>query len=765
MASVDNDERKRRKALTLAEREQQLALSDGMYGGQGDEDDDEAINLREYWQVIMRHKLTIFIFTMIALAASAIATSLQTPIYRSSAKIQIDREAARVLEYDGVTPREAAYSYDFYETQYELLKSRTLAKRVVDQLGLESSRQFMGKEQPSFFKDLKASLRALLSGEDTTARAAEETDSGPQKGLENLLLGNLTISPIKDSRLVVIHYDSPNPDLAAKVVNALAKSFINMSLERRFEASSYAKTFLADRIKQVRANLEDSERALVEYAGEREIIDFEQKQSVLMQKVEAVNAKLIEVEAERIEAESTFQEMNENRGLGMARVLDSPVIQTYKEALAELESEYEQNLRIYKPAYPKMVQLRGQIEELEKTIDEEVANIQAGLKGAYRASLREEAMLKSRMADLKSQVLELQRKSTDYQALKRDVETNRELYDGLLQRIKEVGVASGVGTNNISIIDPGEVPGAAYKPNMRRNLQMALIVGLVGGIGLAFLFEHLDDTVKSSADLEKLTGLPVLGVIPEISLQGEKGDSVAMYAYEQPKSALAEAYRSCRTALSFSTASGTPDILHISSSVASEGKTTTALSLALTFAQAGSNVLLIDADLRNPSLHKEFEADNEAGLTNYLAGDHRPSQVIQKSPVKGLYLLPTGPLPPNPAELLGSGKMLDLLTTAAKRFDLVLVDGPPTLGLADSLILANVADATIMVVDAGVTRTGSLTGSLQRLRQARANVIGAVLTKFGQGRTGYGYDYHYSYNYYSYAADDADEAPARRLAS
>lgn len=765
MESRDYEERKRRRALTLSERERQVALYDSMTGGPMDDEDDDAINLRDYWLVITRHKFTIIIFTVIALAAAAIATSLQTPIYRSSAKIQIDREAARVLEYDGVTPREAAYSYDFYETQYQLLKSRTLAKRVVDQLGLESSKQFMGKEQPSFFKELKAFLRSLLAGEEATGTDSAKEDSTPQKGLEGLLLASLDISPIKDSRLVVIHYDSPNPDLAAKVVNTLAKSFINMSLERRFEASSYAKTFLADRIKQVRANLEDSERRLVEYAGEREIIDFEQKQGVLMQKVEAINGKLIEVESERIEAESVFQEMQENSGLGMAQVLNSPVIQSYKESLAELESEYEQNLRIYKPAYPRMVQLKGQIDEVQRTIDEEVANIQAGLKGTYRASLRKEAMLKSRMADLKSQVLELQRKSTDYQALKRDVETNRKLYDGLLQRIKEVGVAAGVGTNNISIIDPGEVPGSAYKPNMRRNLQLALIVGLMGGIGLAFLFEHLDDTVKSSADLERLTGLPVLGVIPEVSMQNQEGESVAMYAYDQPKSALAEAYRSCRTALSFSTASGTPDILHVTSSVAGEGKTTTALSLALTFVQASSNVLLIDADLRNPSLHKELDLSNDTGLTNYLAGDHRPSQVIQKGPAKGLYLLPTGPLPPNPAELLGSGKMLDLLTSAAKRFDMVVVDGPPTLGLADALILANMSVATIMVVDAGVTRTGSLTGSLQRLRQARANVIGGVLTKYGQGRSGYGYDYHYSYNYYNYAADDVDEAPAKQLAS
>lgn len=752
MPPADNRIKRFRHALALSEEERELSLYDPMQGSRFDEDE-EGLNLKQYWTVIVRHKFTIILFTLIALVASAIATSLQTPIYRSSVKLQIDRETARIVNFEGVTPREAAYSYDFYETQYQLLKSRGLARRVVEQLGLESSDQFRAEEKSSFFRELSRFFSA-----DSNRDTGDPGAASDSKGLENLLLANLTVSPIKNSRLAVVSYDSPNPELAAKVVNALAKSFIDTTMERRFENSSYAKTFLSDRIKQVRANLEESERKLVEYAGERAIVDMDSKQSILMQKLEALNKRLTEVEAERIKAESTFQEMKATGAQGFDRISDSDVIQAYKERLAELEGEYEDNLRVFKPAYPKMQRLQGQIKELKRKIGEESSDIQSSIKSGYQAAVREQAMLQSRMADIKGQILDLQRKSTDYQALKRDVETNRELYDGLLQRIKEVGVAAGVGANNISIIDKGEVPGAAFKPNLRKNLQIALIIGLLGGIGLAFLFEHLDDTIKSSAELEKLAEMPVLGVIPELHLKDD-AESLALKTYEEPKSAIAEAYRSCRTALSFSSPSGSPKILHITSSIAGEGKTTSAISLALAYVQAGANVLLVDADLRNPSLHNELSLSNETGLTNYLVGGHKAGELVQEAVVEGLYVLTTGPLPPNPAELLGSGRMMEFLQTAEEKFDLVVIDGPPVLGLADALILANMSNATIVVVDAGVTRAGALKGAVRRLRQARANVLGALLVKYGQGRSGYGYDYEYDYNYYSYAADDAEDQP------
>lgn len=450
---------------------------------------------------------------------------------------------------------------------------------------------------------------------------------------------------------------------------------------------------------------------------------------------------------------------------GSLHVLESDIISQHKQKLALLETEYKEKSKIYKPAYPTMVQLQEKIDEVKGDIKEEIQNIKTSVLTRYKAAVREEAMLQARVSEIKAEILDMQSRSTDYQTLKRDVETNGELYDGLLQRMREVGVASGIGTNNISVVDKAEVAQAPFKPNLKKNLMIALVLGLFGGIGLAFLFDHLDDTIKSGDDLEKLTGLAVLGIIPEVNKQKDRVESVALMSVEDPTSNVAEAYRSIRTALTFASATGSPKVLQVTSSAAGEGKTTTALSMAIAYTQAGSKVLMVDCDLRNPTLHKELNLANDVGLTNYLAAGFKPSDVVQKATISNLWVLPTGPIPPNPAELLSSGKMLDFVTTAAGRFDMVIIDSPPVLGLADALVIASMAEATMLVVDAGVTRTGSIEGSLKRLRRTRANVIGTVLTKYGQGSSGYGYDYQYSYNYYGYGNTDESAATDKRLAS
>ncbi len=749
---TERDAEDRGRQLAPARDEHRLAVFEGGIPPQRLEDDDDSVNLRDYWQVLVRRRWTVIYFFLFVVAAAVVATFLMTPVYRSTLVMQIEREAAKVVEFQDVTPDESGSdARDFYQTQYQLLQSRALANRVIGELDLAANPAFMEADGRSI-------IGALVNG---IAGGSSDDGGGDGRGrapdLEQRFLANLTVEPVRNSRLVRLHFDSTDPALAAKVVNSLAKNFINTTLERRFDASSYAKNFLAERIKQVRANLEDSEQALAVYAQEREIIDLDEKQGFLLQKIKDLNLKLVDAEAERIKEESEYREMQATKGLGHIRILDDPVIQRYKETLANLEAEYQQNLRVFKPAYPTMEKLQGQIGEIKKKIREEVANVQAAVTANYRAAVKEEAMIQAKMAELKSEILDLQTKSTDYQALKRDVTTNRKLYDGLLQRMKEVGVSAGIGTNNISVVDAGEVPRLPHKPSLQKNIILAIVVGLFGGIGLAFLFEHLDDSIKSAQDLETRLGMAVLGIVPETRNYAEKAETVALLTHREPKSAVAEAYRSFRTALSFSTASGAPRVLHFTSASAGEGKTTSAISAAVAFTQTGKQVLLLDCDLRNPSLHKELGLPNELGLTNYLAGDHAPAQIVQKTPVKGLWAITTGPIPPNPAELISGGKMLDLLDQGEERFDMVIVDSPPVLGLADSLILANMSRTTVLVVDAGVTRRGAVDGALKRLRGAQANILGGILTKYGQGGSGYGYDYNYSYNYYRYEGDEAEQ--------
>jgi len=346
----------------------------------------------------------------------------------------------------------------------------------------------------------------------------------------------------------------------------------------------------------------------------------------------------------------------------------------------------------------------------------------------------------------KNEMLDLQTRSIQYNIIKREADTNRQLYDGLLQRLKEVSVAGGVGTNNISVVDQAQIPNKMFKPVLKLNLAIAIILGLVGGIGLALFFEYLDDTFKQASEVERLLGIPVLGLIPE-SVELNNKVNVVQLMLEDGRSALAEAYRSVRTALQFATAHGAPKLMGVTSTNMGEGKSTSALSIAIQFAQSGQRVLLIDADLRNPSLHRVLGADNTQGLTNCLAGKLQPFEVTLNTTVNNLFAITTGPLPPNPAELLSGKKMQMLLELAADRFDHIIIDSPPILGLADALVIANLVEGMLLVVEAGKTRRAAAQASIKRLLSVRAKPLGCLLTKMSGQAHGYGYEYYYGEGY------------------
>ena len=726
-------------------------------------DDEDIIDLKEYWHILMRRRWTIILSAMLAVILAVIATFNATPIYRSTLLMQIDRQANQVVDYGNVMPEERSFfaSQDFYTTQYELLKSRSLGRRVIDQLGLELIEEKNEDEGPSFLSEVKSSIKDLIasfSGAQADEKEVPMVDKDviKRKMEEDLFLANLSIEPVRDSKLVKISFDSPSATEAAAVANAVANNFVNLNLERRFDASAYAKKFLEEQLEQMRATLEGSEKRFVAYAREREIVNLDDRLEIMLNKLREMNSQLVSAEADRIEAESEYQELLESSSGGAPDVLASQLVESLKERRSELQAQYQDNLEIYKPGYPKMQQLQRQINELTDEIARETASISGSVKARFEAKVREEAKLRQRIREIKEEALALQDRSTDYETLRREVETNRELYDGLLQRMKEVGVAAGVGENNVSIVDAAAIPLGPYKPSLTKNLAIALALGLFLGVGLAFLLETLDDTIKTADDVERRVGAPVLSLVPHASARevGLSEKEIPLIVFKDPKSAVAEAIRSLRTSLLFSTADGAPRILHFTSSNPSEGKTTTAISTAIAFAQAGGKVLLIDADLRNPSLHRAFSLPNALGLTNHLAGDAEPADIAQPTQVTRLFAITSGPLPPNPVELLSTAKMVDLLSLSVERFDHVVIDGPPVIGLADALVLANLARATIFVVEPGVTRTKQVEGAVKRLYQANARILGAVLTKVGRGGQGYGYGYGYGYDYnylYSYS--------------
>jgi polysaccharide biosynthesis transport protein len=726
---------------------------------------EETFNLRDLLRIFLKRKWTILIIFAVFAVFSTVRTYLAPPVYRASTTLQIERFIPRVVDYKDVTPLDQAdENADFYQTNYELLKSRTLAERAVEEIGLRKAAPAGAADtEPRKPAETPAAEESFLESLFNRMRKGPPAvDIDPATREDNAVVGafqgSLTVEPIRRSRLVRLHFDSTDPFFAAKAVNTLAQSFININLERRFEASAYAKTFLEEKLAQTKAKLEDSERELVQFSRDLEIFNLDEKQSISSQNLHDFNAAVTKVEQDRIRAEAVYKQALENPD-ALAAVQENKNILQLKQAKSKLEAEYQDQLKVYKPAFPKMQQMRAQIAEIDKQLKDEYQDVRKTALSTFRTARSQELMLKERLGGAKQQLLDLQGRSIRYSILKREVDTNRQLYDGLLQRLKEIGVAGGVGINNISVVDKAQVPVYPYKPDFNRNISTGLAIGLLVGLLVAWLLEHLDDSIRFADDVERETGAAVLGVVPKLKALEAGKNGIAMSPHLDPNSAFAEAYRSVRTALQFSTSSGAPRRLVVTSSSKNEGKSTTALALAINFAQMGKPVLLIDADLRNPVLHKLLQVDNERGLSNYLSGSIGVLEVVHKTEIPNLFVMTTGPLPPNPVELLSSIKLLTMLSQCEEHFAHVIVDGPPVLGIADSIVLSNQVDNAVFVIESGKTRKGHAKAALKRLQQAGVHPLGVILTKIDSYHDLYGYNsYYYQYAKSSIGTKQAAEA-------
>jgi polysaccharide biosynthesis transport protein len=702
---------------------------------------DGGIDLYRYLRIAAKHKWLVFSIMLTAVAIAVFVTYLMTPIFRATSSIQIDRESVNVVKLDDFQADERMSGTEFYQTQYELLGSRTMAERVVTTMGIAENPEFLA-QTTSLIGLIKSFLPIGTDG-DKPEEISSQDDK--VKIASRRLLGSLTVAPVRGSRIVKINIDHPDPAMAQSLANTYAEVFISENLDRRFDATSYAKKFLEERLAQLKAKLGDSEKELVKYAEDQGIISLDGNKNLSATDLEAINIKLNETRGERLKKEQLWKQAQQTQGTGLKEILDNENIQANQKLRAELAAEYQQKLAVYKPAFPLMAQLRNQIKELDRQIVSEIAAIKRSIEAQYIAVKEEEDQLLAQLENSKADVTDQRNRSIQYNILQREVDTNRTLYDGLLQRYKEIGVAGGVGTNNITIVDKALLPTSPRSPSLFLNLALAIFGGLLLGVLLALLLDYIDDTFKAPDDIEREIGLPVIGVIPKPRPGSELADEML-----DARSGMSEAYRSLRTSLQFSTSEGLPRTLLITSSKPSEGKTTTTIALAQSLAQLRLNVLLIDCDLRNASIHRRLGVNNEFGLSNYLAGSHAPEDVVQVSDTERLVLITSGPLPPNPAELLSGPRLSSLLAVAQQSFDVVLLDGPPVMGLADAPILSAFANATMLVIAANETRKSTVKVALKRLMKPRANVIGALLNKFNAREAGYGYGYGYGYQDYDY---------------
>jgi len=678
------------------------------------------MKLHDILEILNRQKLVI-ISTMLLLLGLALWYTLSTPpTYRASAIVQIEREGAQIVTFGHTTQSGGSFETDkdpFFRTRYEMLKNRLIAQKVIDELNLHTSLVPKEKQRLLSVNGIKRFFG--IQKKTTRSKAPERID------YPSIFLKNLLIQPIGGTHLVQVFYEAPTAQEAKNVVTSLISNFIKGQIETKSETGEYAKKFLTKQLADSRERLRNSEEALVKYANAKGILGVDDKQTRHVKKLENLDAALVKAEIVRIEAESLYQQMKKVGSV--SAVLTNPVVGSLKARLVQLEGDYQEMLKTFKPNYPDMVRLQQQINNAKGKLQQEMVNIQRSMKAEYLAAKRQENKIREELSQFNRKMYSLQDSSIDYNTLKREVNTNGKLYNNLLQRLEEVNVASAVNTSNISIIEPVIVPFSKYRPRPKLNMIIGLFSGLLLGLALAFLRDTLDHSIKSPEELERFSGLPVIGMIPRITKSSIK-KNLSLISIKSPQSFIAEAYRITSTNIRFMVNPQDKHVMLITSAKPGEGKSTTATNIAISYAKMGLKVLLVDADIRNSSLHRNLKISNKLGLSNYLKGEVDLVGITQPvKKIQGLYAITAGAYNPDPVSLLSHERMSYLTTQGASIFDYVIIDAPPVEGFADTLILSSLASSTIIVAKENSIESKRMHHVLKQLARVKHNVLGFLL--------------------------------------
>jgi capsular exopolysaccharide synthesis family protein len=696
------------------------------------EKEEKQPHLRDYLDILLKRKLIVIAFFVPVVITVTLVSFIMKPLYQSSVTIQLGAENPAILDFKNLYGDTLGSEY--YETQFNILKSNALAIKVVERLPEAIEKEFIASKRTF-------SLPFGSTKGDEKDQRRWRSAEAREKTLTNFLVNKIEVVPIKKSQLVNINFLSYDPASGANVANTIADEYVKFSLESRLEPTQQAKNRLEKEVEDMRTKLESSEGQFNEYMKRNNLFFFNKEQnyeSVLTQKLSIISRELDQATAERLSKEALYQEVRKP-GNHYNVILANPLIQTLTKEYITQETEYIRLLNIHKPDYPKMLRLKEQIEKIKSNIEAEERKIINALDSDYKIAVKKEGYLASAIEDLHKDVTTIQNKMGQMQMLQRGVETNRELYGSLLQRLKEVGVSTALTESKIQILDRAEVPGVPFKPNKPFNIALSVIFGLFGGVMLAFFVEYFDRTIKTPDDVEKGSPIPLLGMVPLSDEIPEK----LIYVNSTNNEAFTEAFRSLSTYIQFANISKPPKQILITSPLQGEGKTLLSVNAAMSLVNFLGRGIIIDADFRRPKVHTFFGLDNSKGLSSLLSGVTDFDGTVKKSPHPGLDVITSGSMPSNPAQILNSPRMRELIKVLSAKYDYVIIDSAPVLGMSDSLILSVLVESVILVVKSGSTPSEALTQTYKLLNNVNAKILGVVVNGVGQ-KTKYGYSSNYT---------------------
>src|SRR6266699_1141760 len=732
-------------------------------------------HLYDYLLVLRKHQWLILSFMLAVVTIVTISTFRMQPVYNATARIAIDRENANILPFPGADSYDYMMDLENYiETQSKILTSETLALQTIRNTGLSARPEFSSPNGPS---------EAMASGSLANQKRPPELGE---------FLGSLSVKRVPNSRLMDVSFESTDSQLAARIVNAHIASYIEQNFRSKYEATTQASTWLADQLSELKIKVQKSEDARIAYERQNQIWTLDDKQNITTQRLSDINKQLTDAQSERMKKESLYEFAKSGNLDAVPQVQSDAGLAELLRKRNDLSSQHSDALSQYGPNFPRVQRLQAQLKDLDANIEKEKKKIVDVLESDYREARQRESMLSQALDQQKAAANQMAEKLVEYNILKREAEANKALYEGLMTKLKETAISLGLRSSNIRIVDPAMIPSTPSLPAKARNITLAFLVGLVGGIGLALMREYLDNTVKSPDDVETLARLPSLAVVPQFAssngsskrqglLQGFAANGqdkrIELVAQHLPKSQISEAFRALRTSILLSQADHPPQVILVTSALPREGKTTVAANLAVTLAQLGDSTVLVDADLRKPGIGRllNLGPGKYAGLSSYLAGASSLDLVSVPHPsIPNLVAIPTGPLPPNPADLLSSHRLAEGIAELRTKFKFVVMDSPPIMAATDAVIVSVHSDGVLLVVRSGDTPKAAFARTRDLLNNVKCRVLGVVLNAVDPGAP----DYYYSYRYYPYsygygpqevtetaqgeASDAAEEAASRR---